>query len=229
MKMSRLSPFVLLAVAACGAAAASNEAGTPTGTVHGNVETAYRLAIVHVCQPAGSHCRLGFVDTLKNDDVAALVGRRLGQGRPGEGPSVQVLAVCAGSWLASVSRQEAPGAGVGVAGGGGEAASGPGDPAASGAPAGSSAVCGYNSARAALSAALDACDSQTGGACRRSGRLRASWGQWDGRALPGRDSDPGAVYDTWPGGTACDAALPLQASPSCGEQAVRALREAGVQ
>jgi len=196
------------AVLACRPAAASNEAGTPTGTVHGNIESAYRLAIVHACRPAGQNCRLGFVDTLKNDDVAALVGRHLGQGRPGEGPSVEVLAVCAGSWLASVSV---------AADGGGQAA-----------PAGASAVCGYSSARAALSAALDACDSQTGGACRRSGRLRASWGHWDGRELPGRERNPGMPYDSWPGGLACESPLPLQVSPSCSEQAAAALRDAGV-
>ncbi|GEM_PF-1796917 len=212
MSPSRIRFAALLGwAAACAVAGAGNEAATPTGTVHGDIASAYRLAVVYACRPDGADCRLGWVDARKDDDVAALVGRRLGQARPGQGqPTVQVLAVCGGGWLASVSYQ---------------AQAGGATPAV---PAGSAAVCGYDAAQAALSAALDACDSQTGGACRRSGRLRVSWGQWDGGELPGRDRDPGAVYDAWPGGLSCESPVPLQVSASCSEPVVRVLRQAGV-
>lgn len=175
--------------------------GTPL-TVHGNVEGPNRLVIVQVCEPQAA-CRLFFVDTLKQDDVPALVLRQRGQGRPGTDPSVTVQALCAGNWVAAVH-----------AGSGNELSQG--------------LVCGYPTEMAALQAAFSACEKQGGRKCGAGSPLRVSWGRWDGRNLPGRDEAPGKLYDVWTGDGAqrceLDAGKPLACEPATQE----ILRKAGV-
>lgn len=175
--------------------------GTPM-TVHGNIEGPNRLAVVQVCEPGGA-CRLSYVDTLKQDDIPALVMSQRGQGRPGTDPSVTVLALCAGNWVAAVQ-------------------------AGSEAQPVQGMVCGYPTELAALQAAFGSCDKQAGRSCAAEPDVQVSWGKWDGRNLPGRDEAPGKLYSVWDQQGAQVCRLQAGEAKSCNAAAADTLRRAGV-
>ncbi|MEI2417166.1 hypothetical protein V8Z80_13400 [Orrella sp. JC864] len=191
----------LAALAQTGQPLPPGPTGTPM-TVHGNIEGPSRLAIVQVCEPAGN-CQLSFVDTLKQDDIAELVRSYRGQGRPGTDPSVTVLALCAGNWVAAVQARAEPQPAQGM-------------------------VCGYPTELDALRQAFAACDQQLGRPCAAEPQTQVSWGKWDGRHLPGRDQAPGKLYTVWDQDGAKVCTLQAGQPVSCNAQAADVLRRAGL-
>lgn len=205
---------VLTASLAC--SLASSAASAQTTTVNGNIQGPYRLSIVETCEASGANCTLAFVDSKEGDDVPVMVRDYLMKQpastltRHGP-PQVNLLATCAGGWLASVQAQK-------------------GTVEQGGVINGYAAVCGYVSEEAALKALMDACDAQIPGGCRQATQLSVVWGKWDGVALNGRETHPGRPYQAWayPGGLSCESKLPIVESSTCLGVAAFRLRQAGI-
>ena len=187
-----------------------------TPTVHGNIQGPYRLSIVEVCEATGANCSLSFVDAKEGDNVPQMVRDYLVKQPPSlltrhGPPQVNVLATCAGGWLASVQAQK-------------------GSVEQGGVINGYAAVCGYVGEEGALKALMDACDSQIPGGCRQATQISVVWGKWDGVALNGRETHPGRPYQAWayPGGMSCESSLPIVESSKCMGVAAFRLRQAGI-
>ena len=206
---------VLSTVLACGVSPQAAWSQTMQ-TVHGNIQGPYRLSIVEVCEATGANCSLSFVDSKEGDNVPRMVRDYLVKQPPSlltrQGPPrVNLLATCAGGWLASVQAQK-------------------GTVDEGGVINGFAAVCGYVSEEGALKALLDACDSQIPGGCRQATQISVVWGKWDGVALNGRETHPGRPYQAWayPGGMSCESKLPIVESSKCLGVAAFRLRQAGI-
>ncbi len=185
-------------------------------TVHGNIQGPYRLSIVEVCEASGANCSLSFVDSKEGDMVPVMVKDYLMKQPPSlltrhGPPQVNLLATCAGGWLASIQAQK-------------------GTVEQGGVINGYAAVCGYASEEGALKALLDSCDAQIPGGCRQATQVSVVWGKWDGVALNGRETHPGKPYQAWayPGGMSCESKLPIVESSTCMGVAAFRLRQAGI-
>lgn len=187
-----------------------------TPAVHGNIQGPYRLSIVEVCEATGGNCTLSFVDSKEGDNVPVMVRDYLMKQpsslltRHGP-PQVNLLASCAGGWLASAQAQK-------------------GSVEQGGVINGYAVVCGNVSEEGALKALLDACDLQIPGGCRQATQISVVWGKWDGLALNGRETHPGRPYQAWayPGGMSCESKLPIVEGSKCMGVAAFRLRQAGI-
>lgn len=170
-----------------------------------------RLSLMQICGPTGAKCTLAFVDSNPTEDVSRLVRDYFVRTGTTPTPQVSVESNCATGWVASVLSEQGT-----VLGGGLLHAQ--------------AAVCGHPDAMSAINKALDICDAQTSGGCRKSSRIKVVWGMWDGRKLAGRDLDPGRPYEAWnyPGGQSCESIVPVVESGTCSRTAAETLRRAGV-
>lgn len=170
-----------------------------------------RLSLIQICAPTGGKCTLAFVDTLPTDNVSQLVREYFTRVGTTPVPQVNVENNCSPGWVASVLSEQGT-----VIGGGLLHAQ--------------AAVCGHPTPMSAINKALDLCDAQTSGGCRKSTRIKVVWGEWISNRLAGREMEPGRPYEAWvyPGGMQCESGVPIVSSVRCSPEAAAAVRAAGV-
>lgn len=169
------------------------------------------LTLVQLCAPNGRKCELGFVQIRQGADAAVLVREYFKRSTGGAIPAVTVETSCSTGWAAAVESEQGS-----VRGGGLLHAQ--------------AAVCGYPTAESAISKALDICDAKTSGGCRKSNRIKADWGRWDGATVTTQSLDTGRPEKAWSfaGGQMCDSAVPIVVSGACPAEPAAMLRAAGV-
>lgn len=173
------------------------------------------LALVQVCQANAmgvrNQCSLGFAETRPGREVTSQVQAYYLSTSASLAPKVSFDNHCSPGWLATVVSSQ------GTVQGGGVLET-------------QAAVCGHPSAGNALTALFSACDAKTQGGCRQSTSVQVAWGYWDGKQMPGTESDLGRPYpaDRFADAHMCNSALPIVESGVCPTSSAVPLRLLGL-